>query len=120
MGHVHQQPCWQQAGISQSAMQQRKQIEQSTRSQVEAVCLDSSLTPQQRREKNRQIRQQAHQQMQALISPEQQQALSACRAQRGGGHSMGGGIHTGGGTGPCGDLPLGKSMEPPPESEPEQ
>ena len=38
-----QKPCWQQAGISQSALQQRKQIEESTRSQVESVCKDLPL-----------------------------------------------------------------------------
>lgn len=71
--HARQQPCWQQAGVSQSAMQQRRQIEGSTRSQIESVCGDSSLTAQQKQEKIRQLHQQAREQMQALITAQQEQ-----------------------------------------------
>src|ERR1700747_3844372 len=46
-----QEPCWQVAGISKSAMEQRRSIQQKTRSEVEAVCAESSLTPQQRQQK---------------------------------------------------------------------
>jgi len=81
-GQPRQVPCWQQAGISKSTMDQRKQIQQDTRSQVEAVCADSSLTPQQKAAKIREIRQQAHQESEALITPEQQQAMKACQQER--------------------------------------
>src|SRR3974390_2409026 len=54
-----QEPCWQVAGISKSAMDQRRSIQQGVRSQVEAACADSSLTAQQRSEKIREIHQQA-------------------------------------------------------------
>ena len=102
---AHQSPCWQQAGISQSAMQQRKQIEESTRSQVESVCSDSSLTPQQKQQKIRQLHQESHKQVGGLIKPQQEQALKSCRASRGEGPHMGG-MHGGGG-GPCGEMASG-------------
>jgi hypothetical protein len=119
---VQQQPCWQQAGISQSAMQQRRQIEESTRSQVQSVCSDSSLSVQQKREKIRQLREQAHQQMEGLISPSQQQGLKACQQERAGARGGHGGGHPGGGgAGPCGELASGKGTLQPtgPEREPE-
>jgi hypothetical protein len=121
---AHQQPCWQQAGISQSAIQQRKQVEESTRSQVQAVCSDSSLSPQQKREKIRQLHEQAHHQIEGLISPSQQEALKACQQERSGVHGGHGGVHAGGGVGPCGEPVPGKgtarSTNPEPEPEPEQ
>jgi len=101
----HQSPCWQQAGISQSAMQQRKQIEESAHSQVESVCSDSSLTPQQKQQKIHQLRQEAHKQVEGLITPHQEQALKSCRASRGEGPHMGG--MSGGGGGPCGEMTSG-------------
>jgi hypothetical protein len=120
---VQQQPCWQQAGISQSAMQQRRQIEESTRSQVQSVCSDSSLSVQQKREEIRQLREQARQQIEGLISPSQQEALKACQQERAG--ARGGHVHPGGGgMGPCGELAPGKATPQPtvpePAPEPEQ
>ena len=101
-----QEPCWQEAGISKGAMQERKSIEQSTRSEVQSVCANSSLTPQQRREQIRSIRERSHQQIDALISPQQREALKTCQQSRGKGHPGGGGFHGGGGhgEGPCGEL----------------
>jgi hypothetical protein len=108
-GAPHQEPCWQVAGISKAAMEQHRSILQSARSQVEAVCADSSLTAQQRSEKIRQIHQQAKQQADAIVTPQQMQSLKSCQSSRGAGHpSMGGGHHAGGGgggSGPCGQLP---------------
>jgi hypothetical protein len=102
-----QEPCWQVAGISKSAMDERRSIEQGVRSQVEAVCADSSLTAQQRAEKIREIHQQAKQQIDALITPQQMEELRSCQQSR----SHGGGTHPsaphagGAGHGPCGELP---------------
>jgi len=82
---------------------------------MQSVCNDSSLNEQQKREKIREIRQQSHQQIEALISPQQQEAVKACQkeraAPRGGsaGHGAGG-IHHGGG--PCGEM--GSSAPKPP------
>jgi hypothetical protein len=80
---THQEPCWKQAGISQSAMQQRHEIAQSTRSEIEAVCRDSSLTAQQKHEKIHQIRSEEHARMQGLISSGEMESLEKCRAARG-------------------------------------
>ena len=102
---ARQSPCWQQAGISQAALQKRKQIEESTRGQVESVCSDSSLTPQEKQQKIHQLHEQAHQQVQGLISPQQEEALKSCREQRGEGAHIGG-MHGGGG-GPCGEMTSG-------------
>ena len=99
----HHEPCWKQAGVSQSAIEQRRQIEETTRSQVESVCSDSSLTPQQKHEKIRQLHQEARQQTEHLITPQQEQALQSCRAKHGE-VAHGGGMHTGGGVGPCGEM----------------
>ncbi len=97
---THQKPCWQQAGVSQSAMQQRKQVEENTRSQVESVCSDSSLTPQQKQQKIHQLHQESQQQVNGLITPQQEAALKSCRESRGEGPHMGA-AHS---SGPCGEM----------------
>ena len=95
-------PCWQQIGIDKSIMEQRWSIERDTHSQVEAVCTNSSLTPQQKRQQVREIREQARQKMDGLISPQQEQALTSCQQQRGMNHQgPGTGTHQGMGGG-CG------------------
>lgn len=101
-----QQPCWEEAGISKGAMQQRRSIEQSTRAEVQSVCANSSLTPQQRREQIRAIRERSRQQIDTLINPQQREALKACQLSRAKAHPGGGGFHGGGGhgEGPCGEL----------------
>ena len=114
----HQEPCWQQAGISKAAIQQRRSIEQSTRAEIQSVCDNSSLTPQQRREQIRSIRERARQQIDALISPQQREALKACQQARSPAHP-GGGIHAGGGggrgKGPCGELNEPREPAPGPQ-----
>jgi len=93
------QPCWQQAGITRSAMQQRKAIGEKTRSQVESVCNDSALSPQQKQEQIRRIHQQARVQLDAVMSPEQQRALKSCRMERDEAEGL---VHSG--RGPCGEI----------------
>ncbi len=111
---AREQPCWQQVGIPRSAVERRKQIEQNTRSQVQAVCNDSALSLQEKREKIRQLREHAHQEVEAVISPQQQEELKACQQERaaargGGGRGhAGGGMHRGGGSGPCDEMPSEK------------
>jgi hypothetical protein len=100
---THKSPCWQQVGLSHSAMQQRRQIEESTHSQVESVCSDSSLTPQQKQQKIHQLHAQAQQQMGGLMTPQQEQALKSCRERQGEAPHMGGGH----GAGPCGEMAAG-------------
>jgi Spy/CpxP family protein refolding chaperone len=80
-------------------MEQHKSIQQNIHSQVQSVCADTSLSDQQKREKIRDIRKAGHQQMEALLTPEQRSQLESCRASQphhGGGQ---GGPHAGGG--PC-------------------
>jgi hypothetical protein len=111
---VRQEPCWQEAGVSKAAIEQRRSIEQGVRGQVASVCANSSLTPQQRQQQIRQIHERAHQQIDALISPQQQEAIKSCQASRGHG---GGGVHAGGGgrgMGPCDEMPSAKSGTPQP------
>ena len=97
---THKQLCWQQAGVSQSAMQQVRQIEENTHSQIEAVCSDSSLTPQQKQQKIQQLHQEAQKQAGGLITPQQEAAIKSCRESRGEGPHMGG-AHSGG---RCGEM----------------
>jgi Spy/CpxP family protein refolding chaperone len=97
-------PCWRQAGIEKSVMEQRWAIERDTRSQIENVCTNSSLTPQQKRQQIREIHEQARQKMEGLITTEQQQALTACQQERGTNHPAANGQ---GLRGPCGELPNG-------------
>lgn len=79
---TRQEPCWQQAGISNSVFEQRQAIERDAHSQVSSVCADTSLTPQQKLARVREIRHQAQQKTGELITPDQEKALMACREQR--------------------------------------
>jgi hypothetical protein len=97
-------PCWQQASIQKSVMEQRWAIERETHSQVEAVCSNSSLTPLQKRQQVTEIRQQGRQKAEALVTPEQEKTLTACQQERGG--RPGGGTHEGMGGG-CGEWQRG-------------
>jgi len=99
------EPCWEVAGVSKGAIQQRQALQRQARQEVEAVCSNPSLSVTQKRERIHQIREQEHAQVEGLISPQQQEAIRACQASRGG-HGGGGG-HFGGGhaAGPCGTMP---------------
>jgi hypothetical protein len=116
----HQPPCWQQAGISKAAMEQRRQIEQGTKSQVESVCADSSLTQQQKHAKIKEIRQQSRQQMESIITPQQLDELKACNAERNAGRTATSAPRPGGsGTGPCGETASNAPAPPGTENPPE-
>ena len=119
--HPRQVPCWEVAGISKGAMDQRRAIQQRTRAEVEAVCAEASLTAQQRQQKIRQIHEQSKHEMDALVTPQQMEELKSCQMSRshGGGHG-GGHPGVGGGHGPCGEIPPAKSgPKPPPGGKPE-
>jgi len=45
MQAAHVKPCWEVAGISKSAIAERRRIEQETRSQVQSVCNVLSQCP---------------------------------------------------------------------------
>ena len=81
---AHQLPCWEQVGISKSAMERRRSIEQNARAQVDSICSDTSLTSSEEREKIQEIRQQAREQIEAIIQPQHLQELKTCNAERAG------------------------------------
>ena len=96
------EPCWEQAGISKRVIEQRRSIQESTRSEIQAVCSEPNLSEEQKREKIHQIRQAAREKADAMISPAERQQLEACqRAHHAGGPKTGG--HPAGGD-PCAGL----------------
>jgi TolA-binding protein len=105
------EPCWEVAGVSKAAIQQRRMITQQARQQVEAVCANSSLSIQQKRQQIQQIRQRERQEIEGVITPAQQETMRSCQEGRNVGH--GGGGHLGGGHGgPCGEMSLGRKPNP--------
>jgi hypothetical protein len=114
LNHPRQEPCWQVAGVPKSAMEQVRTVRRQAQQEIQAVCANSSLSVQQKREQIREIHQKEKQQVEGLISLQQQEAMRACQKQRGTGVRAGGGGH---GSGPCGEMPAGK--EPKPESDKE-
>jgi len=95
------EPCWQVAGISKAAMDQRNTIARETRQQIEAVCANDSLSPQQKQQEIKQIHQREKQQIEGLITPEQQSAMRACQQERNPNPAP----HVTHGGGPCGEVP---------------
>jgi hypothetical protein len=109
---ARQEPCWRQAGIRQSVMEQHRSIEADAHSQVAGVCENSSLTPQQKQQQVKEIRRQAQQKMDALITAEQQSTLHSCQQQRAANGSPNG-SHRGGGAGPCGNFAAAQGRQGP-------
>lgn len=101
------EPCWQVAGVSKAAMQERRALTRQTRQEVEAVCANSTLSLQQKRLQIQQIHQRERQQLDSIITPAQREAMRSCQASRGGGGHVGGGR----GGGPC-ELTGGKNGRP--------
>jgi hypothetical protein len=112
------EPCWEVAGVSKSAIQQRRAVAQQARQQVEAVCANSSLSIPQKRQQIQRIHQQERQQIEAIITPAQQAAMRSCQEGRNGGHTGGG--HVGGRHGgPCGEMSVPHNSVPPHSSNPQ-
>lgn len=111
-----QEPCWEVAGVSKSAIEQRQAITQQARQEVDAVCANSSLSMLQKRQQIQQIHQREREQIDAIITPEQREAMRSCQEQRNPPHAGG---HAGGGHagGPCGEMPAGQKPNPPQENE---
>ncbi|HYM78031.1 MAG TPA: hypothetical protein VE377_18795 [Candidatus Dormibacteraeota bacterium] len=105
--------CWQRAGIDRSVMEQLWSIQRDMRTRVEDVCSNTSLTPEQKHQQTHEIREQAHQKIAGLITPDQQKSLMACRDERMGGHAGAGGF--GGPRGGCGE-PQNNGTRPPSET----
>jgi len=108
---VRLEPCWQVAGISKAAMDQRKALNLQTRHQVEAVCANSSLSTQQKRQQIQQIHRQEKEQLDGMITPTQQEAMRSCQSERNAGHVSAGHV---GRAGPCGEMPTGQPPSPQP------
>lgn len=109
--HPRREPCWEVAGISKTAMEQRHALARQARQEIESVCASPSLSIQQKRERIREIRLQEKQRADALITPQQQEAMRACQQARGGGHGGGGHVGGGHGAGPCGEMPGFSNLE---------
>jgi hypothetical protein len=105
-----QEPCWEVAGVSKSAIEERQTIYRQTRQEVEAVCANSSLSIQQKRQQIQQIRQRQRQEIDAIITPAQREAIRACQEQRG--HGGGGHVGGGHGRGPCGEMLVPQQPNP--------
>jgi hypothetical protein len=109
------EPCWQQAGIEKSVMEQVWTVGREARSEVETVCSNSSLTPQQKIQQAREIRQKAMHKREELMTTDQEKTLRACQQEQRGNHPGNGGMHEGGmhegmgGGGGCGEMPRGGS-----------
>jgi len=99
-----QEPCWQQAGIEKSVMEQVWTIGRDARSQVEAICSNSSLTPQERHQQAREIGEMATQKRDGLMTADQKKTLMACQRQRSG-NRPGSGTEHEGAWGGCGEIP---------------
>lgn len=106
----------QQAGIEKSVAEKIHSIAQEAHSQIESVCSSTSLTPQQKQQQAREIRENAMQKREGLLTADQQKALMACQQARNGSHAGGGGPHEGheGMGGGCGEMPHnGRPAHPP-------
>ncbi len=81
---------------------------EAARTKVQGVCKDESLNEQQKREQIHQIRQEANQQAEGLLSAEQNEALKKCQAAQNGGKKP-----QGHGGNPCGEPPQGEESPTP-------
>jgi Spy/CpxP family protein refolding chaperone len=106
-GPAHQVPCWKQAGIPQSVMEQHHSIEQSIHAQMAEVCSDGTLTSQQKLERIREIRKAGHEQMEGLLTGDQRSKLESCRTSRNAAHAG----HPG--NGPCAEMTAKPAGETP-------
>jgi len=108
-------PCYEVAGVSKAALDERRIVTQNANAQVEAVCANVALTPQQRAEEIRQIRQQQRTQLNSIITPQQQEAIKECNQARNPSRGAAASHHPAPGParGPCGEL-LGAVATPNP------
>jgi Spy/CpxP family protein refolding chaperone len=93
----------QQLNLSDQQKTQFQSLMQNQRQQAQALRNDASLTPEQKRDKLKQLRQSNHQQMMGILTPEQQQKLQQFRSEHKG---MGPGKMGPGGMGPMARLNL--------------
>ena len=94
-------PCFKQAGVSDETWQKIRDIHKSAHQQMVGICENTSLSPQQKREQIRDGFQQTEQQVHALLTPQQQDAVKQCRQERRGNHKGMRGMRRRGGGDPC-------------------
>jgi len=97
-----QEPCWQVAGVSKQAIDQKHSVELNAKSQISEVCADTSLSQQQKSEKIKEIHQQVKEQTSGLITAQQQESIKECSASRSKGAPVAAAPHPTH-TGPCGE-----------------
>src|SRR5258708_36568785 len=68
------EPCWEGAGVSKAAIQQRRMITQQARQQGEAAGANASPSIQQKREQIQQIRHRERQEIEAVTAAAPQRA----------------------------------------------
>ena len=78
-GSADRNPCWKQAGLTKSILEERRSILSDAKAKIQNVESDSALTPPQQKQQIRRIRLAARQQVAKLMTPEQQQALRQCQ-----------------------------------------
>jgi hypothetical protein len=100
--------CFQQAGLERSVMEQIRSIVHDAHTQIDGVCSNSSLTPQQKNQQVREIREKAMQEREGLMTADQQKTVAACQQARHANHPAGNGAHEGL-LGGCGEMPRGGS-----------
>ncbi len=101
-----QTPCWQLAGVSRSAMRQRRMIVRNMHNQIQLVCANFKLSAQQREQRIDQIRADAQAHMRAFLSVVQIDSINSCRARRA---SIRGDSNRRLSEGPCRDMPMNGS-----------
>jgi hypothetical protein len=83
--------CLVKAGISKDLMDTRRKILDQTRSQIESICGDSSLSTADKQAQVHQAREEARKQMDEAMTPAQQKGIESC---------VNGGTHPNAGLGP--------------------
>jgi Spy/CpxP family protein refolding chaperone len=105
MGHDRQRGfdrLAQQLNLNDQQKTQVQSFMQNQHQQAQAIRQDTSLTPEQKRDKLQQLRQSNHQQMMGILTPEQQQKFQQLRSE----HKGRGRGTMGGGMGPMSRLNL--------------
>ena len=74
--------CWQQAGISPAAMNQRWKIQDNAKGRINAVCTDPTLTPEKKRDRIRQINQETEQEIAKIVPSKELETFKACEAEQ--------------------------------------
>ncbi len=120
-------PCFKQAGVSDETWQKIMQIHKANHQNMVGICENTALSAQQKRDQIKQAFRDTQKQVHELLTPQQQDAIKACRQERRGerqgmGGSMGG-MHRGGrGGDPCARIlrQQNKGQGGPPEGAPPQ